>query len=134
MPLTPLSWNSAPTPIAPLEPPANAGDETRRTARSMEEERIFVMAARFGEVRRAIVLDVGAIAALTAEIEPHLSIDLDFAAQGLLTLRALKKHAGKGVWTYPHLLEILPAPHYEPLQRTFDLLVPDDSALVGYVI
>jgi hypothetical protein len=81
----------------------------------------------------AIVLDVTAIATLTAEIEPHLTIDLDVAAQGLATLRALKKHAGKGVWTHPHVLEILPAPHYEPLQRTFDLLVPDDTALVGYV-
>jgi hypothetical protein len=82
----------------------------------------------------AIVVDTGALAAIAAEIEPHLSIDLDLAAQGLAALRALKKHAGKGVWSHPHLLEIVPAPHFEPLQRTFDLLVPDDTALVGYVI
>ncbi len=81
----------------------------------------------------AIILDVGAIAALSHEIEAHLTIDLDLAAQGLATLRALKRHAGKGVWSHPHLLELVPAPHYEPLQRTFDLLVPDDTALVGYV-
>lgn len=82
----------------------------------------------------AIVVDTAAIAAIAAEIEPHLSIDQDLAAQGLTSLRALKKHAGRGVWSHPHLLEILPAPHLEPLQRTFDLLVPDDTALVGYVI
>jgi len=82
----------------------------------------------------AIVLDVGSIASIAAEIEPHLSIDHDMPAQGLFALRALKKHAGKGVWSYPHLLEIAPAPHAEPIQRTFDLLVPDDTALVGYVI
>jgi hypothetical protein len=29
---------------------------------------------------------------------------------------------------------MLPAPHADPIQRTFDLLVPDDTALVGYVI
>jgi hypothetical protein len=28
----------------------------------------------------------------------------------------------------------LPAPSYEPLQRTFDLLVPDRSAMLAYVI
>jgi hypothetical protein len=54
--------------------------------------------------------------------------------QGLVALRALKRHAGKGVWTEPPLLDLLPAPAYEPIQRTFDLLVPDRSALVTYVI
>jgi hypothetical protein len=29
---------------------------------------------------------------------------------------------------------VLPAPSYEPLQRTFDLLVPDRSSLIAYVI
>jgi len=55
-------------------------------------------------------------------------------AQGLIILRALKKQAGKTVWTEPPLLDLLPAPAYEPLQRTFDLLVPDRSAMVAYVI
>jgi hypothetical protein len=82
----------------------------------------------------AIVLEVGAIATIAKEIETHLSIDHDLPAQGLATLRAIKRHAGKGVWTHPPLLDIVPAPHAEPLQRTFDLLVPDDTALVGYVI
>jgi hypothetical protein len=32
------------------------------------------------------------------------------------------------------VLELLPAPSYEPLQRTFDLLVPDRSAMLAYII
>jgi hypothetical protein len=86
------------------------------------------------KVEGAIILDTGVIAAVAAEVERHLTIDQDLAAQGLLALRALKRHAGRGVWTEPALLEILPSPPYEAVQRTFDLLVPDDSALVGYVI
>ena len=39
-----------------------------------------------------------------------------------------------GMWTEPPLLDLLPAPAFEPIQRTFDLLIPDRSALVAYVI
>ena len=56
------------------------------------------------------------------------------AAAGLAVLRALKARSGRGVWSEPALLALLPAPHYEPLQRTFDLLIPDDSALAAYVV
>jgi hypothetical protein len=49
-------------------------------------------------------------------------------------LRALKHRSGKGVWSEPPLLDLVPAPGFEPLQRTFDLLIPDDSALAAYVI
>jgi hypothetical protein len=52
----------------------------------------------------------------------------------LVALKALKRHAGKGIWSEPPLLELLPAPAIDPIQRTFDLLVPDRSALVAYVI
>ena len=38
------------------------------------------------------------------------------------------------MWTEPPLLDMLPTPAYEPIQRTFDLLVPDRSALLAYVI
>ncbi len=86
------------------------------------------------KVDGAIVLDTGVIAAIAADVERHLTIDQDLAAQGLLALRALKRHASRGVWTEPALLDIVPAPPYEAVQRTFDLLVPDDSALVLYVV
>ena len=71
---------------------------------------------------------------VVAEVERELAVDGDLAAAGLAVLRALKHKSGKGVWSEPALLDLLPAPHYEPLQRTFDLLIPDDSALAAYVI
>jgi hypothetical protein len=85
-------------------------------------------------VRGCVVLDTGVIAAVSAEVERHLSIDQDIAAQGLAILRAFKRHAGKGVWTEPHVIDLLPAPPYEAIQRTFDLLIPDGSSLLAYII
>lgn len=90
-------------------------------------------AKRLG-VGAVIVLEVSAIASVAAEVEPQITIDQDIAAQGLALLRALKARSGRGVWSEPNILDILPAPAFEPLQRTFDLLVPDDSALAAYVI
>ena len=85
-------------------------------------------------VGAVIAIERRTIAALSAEIEASLRLDQDSIAQGLIALRALKKHAGHGIWTEPPLLELLPAPTYEPLQKTFDVLVPDRSAVVIYVI
>ncbi len=81
-----------------------------------------------------VVLDVAVVRDVAAEVERHLGVDDDLAAAGLAVLRALKARSGKGVWSEPALLDLLPAPHYEPLQRTFDLLIPDDSALAAYVV
>ena len=85
-------------------------------------------------VGSVIVIDRRLIGQLSAEIEGALSLEQDGAAQALIALRALKKHSGTGVWSEPPLLDLLPAPAIEPIQRTFDLLVPDKSALVAYVI
>ncbi len=85
-------------------------------------------------VHAVIAVEKTLIAELSAEIEAALRPDQDLVAQGLVVLRALKRHANKGLWTEPSLLDVLPAPSYEPVQRTFDLLVPDRSALVAYVI
>jgi len=90
-------------------------------------------AAQLG-VASVVVIERGVIGALSAEIEGALALDQDGVAQALIALRALKRHAGRGVWTEPPLLDILPAPSFEAVQRTFDLLVPDRSALVAYVI
>jgi hypothetical protein len=81
-----------------------------------------------------VVVDRELVARLSAEIEGALRLDQDPLEQGLVALRALRRHAGDGVWTEPPLLELLPSPAFEPIQRTFDLLVPDRSALVAYVI
>jgi hypothetical protein len=85
-------------------------------------------------VGSVIVIDRRLIALLSAELESALDLEQDGAAQVLVALRALKPHAGRGLWSEPPLLELLPAPAIEPLQRTFDVLVPDDSALLAYVI
>jgi hypothetical protein len=90
--------------------------------------------ARTLGVEAVVALDRDVIAQLSAEIEGALRFDQDYAEQGLVALRAIKKHAGHGIWSEPALLELLPAPAYEPLQRTVDLLGPDQSALVAYVI
>jgi hypothetical protein len=90
--------------------------------------------ARTLGVAAVIVVERRLIAELSAEVEAALQLDQDLVAQGLIVLRALKRHAGRGVWTEPALLELLPTPSYEAVQRTFDLLVPDRSAMVAYVI
>ena len=90
--------------------------------------------ARTLGVAAVIVVERRLIAELSAEIEAALQLDQDLVAQGLIVLRALKRHAGRGVWTEPALLDLLPTPSYEAVQRTFDLLVPDRSAMVAYVI
>lgn len=90
--------------------------------------------ARQQGVNAVIVVDRHVIKELSSEIESALRFDQDGVAQGLVALRALKRHAGKGIWTEPPLLDVLPAPSIDPIQRTFDLLVPDNSALVAYVI
>lgn len=90
-------------------------------------------AARHG-VGSVIVIERRVLAELSSEIEAALRLDQDGLAQGLIALRALKKHAGHGLWTEPPLLDLVPALSPEPIQRTFDLLIPDRSALVAYVI
>jgi hypothetical protein len=90
--------------------------------------------ARTLGVAAVVVVERRLIAELSAEIEAALRLDQDYVAQGLIVLRALKHHAGHGLWTEPPVLELLPAPGAEPVQRTFDLLVPDRSALIAYVI
>lgn len=85
-------------------------------------------------VSAVIAIERGVAGDLSAEIEGALRMDMDLLSQGLVALRALKKRAGHGVWTEPALLEMLPAPAIDPIQRTFDLLIPDRSALVAYVV
>lgn len=103
-------------PLPPLTP-----DGLDRFARALDVAAVFVVERRL-------------IAELSTEIEAALRLDQDFVAQGLVILRALKKHAGHGLWTAPAILELLPTPSIEPLQRTFDLLIPDRSSIVAYVI
>lgn len=99
----------------------------------LDSKSLAAWAAALG-VAAVVVVDRELIGKLSAEIEAGLRLEQDPVAQGLLALRVVRRYAGNGVWTEPPLLELLPAPAFEPLQRTFDLLVPDRSALVAYVI
>jgi hypothetical protein len=98
------------------------------------EPRGLRAAAKKLDVSAVIAVQTDALSRLTAEIERQLRLDQDLVEQGLVVLRALKRLSGHGVWSEPHLLELLPAPSFEPLQKTFDLLVPDGTAMVAYVI
>lgn len=91
-------------------------------------------AARALDVGAVIAIEATVLRDLAAEVERQLGLDDDLTAAGLAVLRALKHRSGKGVWTEPALLDLLPAPGHDALQRTFDLLVPDDTALAAYVI
>jgi len=108
-------------------------DPTSAPMPGLDGKSLAAWAASLG-VAAMVVVDRDLIGRLSAEIEGALRLDQDLVAQGLVALRALRRHAGNGVWTEPPLLELLPAPAFEPIQRTFDLLVPDRSALVAYVI
>jgi len=99
-----------------------------------EPENGLAAVAKALEVAAVIAIERSVMTELARDIESALRLDQDLVAQGLVALRAVKRYAGKGLWSEPPLLEVLPAPAYEPLQRTFDLLIPDRSSLVVYVI
>lgn len=85
------------------------------------------------DVGAVVVLSTDALPEVMAEIEGSLRLGDDIVAQGLTMLRALKRLHGAGVWTEPHLLDLLPTPPYEALQKTFDLLIPNNTSLTAYV-
>jgi len=85
------------------------------------------------DVGAVVVLSTDVLPRLFEEIEAHLALDVDIVGQGLVFLRALKRLQGRGLWVEPRVLDIIPTPSFEALQRTFDLLIPDDSSLLAYI-
>jgi len=85
------------------------------------------------DVGAVVVLSTTALPEVMAEIESELRLGDDIVDQGLTVLRALKRVHGAGLWTEPHLLDLLPTPPYEALQKTFDLLVANNTSLSAYV-
>lgn len=86
------------------------------------------------DVDAVAVLDRRVLLQASAEGERALAPGDDLVAQALTLLRAYKKHSGRGIWSRPPVLDLLPSMSHEALQRTFDLLVPDGSSMVLYVI
>jgi hypothetical protein len=95
--------------------------------------------ADLAQARRALgvgflaVLTINALGRLQAEIDRRLRLDDDYPGQCLAILRALKQQSGAGIWTEPRVLDLIPPLAQEPLQRTFELLVPNRSAIMAYV-
>jgi hypothetical protein len=81
-----------------------------------------------------VVIDRDLLATLSKEIESKLRLSQDMVEQGLVAWRAARAHLGRGLWTEPRVLELLPAPTFDAVQRTFDLLIPDDTAIAAYVV
>lgn len=85
-------------------------------------------------VAAVLAIERRVLGELSRTIESSLAFDQDPLEQGLVALRAVKQYASRGIWTHPPLLDVVPAPAFEPIQRTFDRLVPDDTALLAYVL
>ncbi|HWM85298.1 MAG TPA: hypothetical protein VNO33_05655 [Kofleriaceae bacterium] len=79
------------------------------------------------------VIEVGAIARLHTEIDRRLRWGDDYPAQCLSILRVLKRQSGAGIWLEPGFLDLVPPLTPEPLERTFQLLVPSGTSILAYV-
>jgi hypothetical protein len=95
-------------------------------------DRLLPVARALG-VGAVIVIEREVIAAIHAEVERELDMGADFVAQALVIVRAIRRRAGKGIWSEPELLELVPPLSYDGLQRTFDMLVPDRTSMATYV-
>jgi hypothetical protein len=82
-----------------------------------------------------LAIDTAALPAVFGDLDGALRSEHDYAEAGTLIWTAVKRAASRGLLHMdPPLLDVLPAPGFEPLQRTFDRLIPDGSALVAYVL
>jgi hypothetical protein len=83
----------------------------------------------------AFLLAVELATARTAlrEIEERVKLGEDGVAQALHVARVIQAHVGEGIYLAPRVLQGVPVPSYEAVQRTFDLLYPDDRSVVVYV-
>ena len=118
-----------------FDPLPVAGDKTPRSLDNLGDlsQSALAKAAEQLDVDAVVVIDPQAATELYDQIARALSPDADFVAQGLVALRHLKRRRTDGIWTYPAMLDLIPPIAYEPLQRTFELLVPDRTSMIFYV-
>ena len=95
-------------------------------------DELAAMRAALG-VGAVFVIERDALARVLADVEPELRLREDFAAQWLTVARRIKALSGAGLWCDPPILDLVPIPPTEAVQRAFDLLVPDDTTIVAYV-
>jgi hypothetical protein len=80
-----------------------------------------------------VAAELDALRDVLGAIERRVRLDEDPVAQCLHVARAVQARIGTGIYLAPRLLKGVPVPSYEAVQRTFDLLYPDDRATVLYL-
>lgn len=84
------------------------------------------------EVEGTFVFERRALIDLFEAIERKMRIEDDFATQGVGIWQALRR--SEGIWMDPPLLELIPPLRSDALQKTFDLLIPNGTTMLAYVI
>ncbi len=83
-------------------------------------------------VQGILVLERRALVDLFEAMERGLRQEDDYATQGVGLWQELRRC--EGIWTSPPLLDLIPPLRVDALRKTFDLLVPNQSTLVAYVL
>ena len=81
-----------------------------------------------------LVFEREALGRLAASAESRLSLRDHYTAQSLVWLAAFRAEHRAGIWLDPPLADLLPPLRADALERTFDLLIPDGSAMVAAII
>ncbi|MSP63434.1 MAG: hypothetical protein EXR72_24440 [Myxococcales bacterium] len=87
-----------------------------------------------GRIRReagaplAIAVEGDALERIAGAIDSRIRAGDDYVAQLLEAARALRAEVGKGVHIDPDLLSVVPIPSYAALQKTWNMLLPDDRS------
>ncbi len=84
------------------------------------------------DVDGLLVVERRALTNLFESMERGLRLDENYASQGVGLWQSLRRC--EGIWSDPPMLELIPPLRSDALQKTFDLLVPNDSTLVAYVL
>lgn len=80
------------------------------------------------------VIERESLARLAARAQATLALSDHYVAQSLAWLAAFRGELRSGIWIDPPLADLIPPLRSDALERTFDLLIPDGSAMVGAVI
>jgi hypothetical protein len=80
-----------------------------------------------------LAIELGTARTVLREIEERVRLTEDGVAQALHVARVIHDHMGQGIYLTPRVLAGVPVPSFEAIQRTFDLLYPDDRSVVVYV-
>lgn len=83
-------------------------------------------------VEGLLAIERDALATLLESMEAGLRLHEDLPRQGIGLWQALRK--SEGIYSQPALLDLIPPLRADALQKTFNLLVPDPSCVLVYVV